>query len=131
MRFLVNRIPLKMRKATNNTHYVAVEFVVCLFFALDSRTDISSDLPHLSSQNVLPCSRIFIPSFLLHNSHNFALRKHIRKRKQYDRGAFVNLNCYCNKNKTRNNKAIKSNNNNYKQRDISCIQFPPPKLPSV
>ena len=40
MRFLVNRIPLKMRKATNNTNYVAVEFVVCLFFALDSRTDI-------------------------------------------------------------------------------------------
>ena len=90
MRFLVNRIPLKMRKATNNTNYVAVEFVVCFCFGFQNWY-----LPHLSSQNVLPCSRVclqFIPSFLLHNSHNFALRKHIRKRKQHDRGTFVNLN---------------------------------------
>ena len=89
----------KVAHDLNVLSHVCVEFVVFLFFDLASKTEISSSFV------VAKRFAMFAPSFLPHNSHNFAYENtYANENNKTYRGAFINLNCYCNKNKTRYSK---------------------------
>ena len=133
-----------MRKATNNTSFVTATTqqdlkplktnvtTTQIMFVLSSQCSYfliwlpkQKYLLHLSQRNVLPCS---LPPFF-HITRITSLTKTHTQTKTIKHTVVLSstLTAIVTKIKL---VTVKSNNNNYEQRNISCIQFPSIKLPN-